>query len=75
MKVRHIGGFYQTISQCVFFLLSNLLYGMFDNYDWPKNCKGIGECKIRPDLNYKNPKTAGVYVPTIRTAPVINFVT
>ena len=67
--------FTKQFPQCVFFLLSNLLYGMFDNYNWPKYCEGIGERKIRPDLNYKNFKTAGLHVPTIRVAPVINFVT
>ena len=51
------------------------LYGMFDNYNWPKYSERIGEHKIRPDLNYKNFKTAGLHVPTIRMAPVINFVT
>ena len=62
----------------MFFLLNNLLYGMF-GIDavtiGPNTVKEVVSAKIRPDLNYKTPKTAGVHVPTVRMAPVINFVT
>ena len=37
--------------------------------------KEVVSAKIRPDLNYKTPKTAGVHVPTVPMAPTINFVT
>ena len=62
----------------MFFLPTNILYGMFGINAvtiGPNTAKEMVRAKIRPDLNYKTPKTAGVHVPTVRMAPVINFVT
>ena len=62
----------------MFFLLNNLLYGMFGIYAvtiGPNTAKEMVSAKIRPNLNYKTLKTTGVHVPTVRMAPVINFVT